>query len=433
MPAVDRRNGRLQNFAIVGTRSHSSRTTVMRKTILLMAHDVTLAHLGRPLRIATYLLAAGHDVILAASPDAKRFLGNFSGRFHALRPIDKARFINNLAQGRPVFDFSTLLAFAEEDEEILQAYRPDLVIGDFRLSLSASARRQRVPYATITNAYWSPAQSPRFTVPNLPMVDYLGVRISQALFDLARPVAFAYHALPMNALRRHYGLPSLGLDLRSAYTDADLVLFCDVAELYGASPGATSNGIFIGPIQWSPDIPLPTWWDALDPERPIIYITLGSSGDGKLLPRLVDRLRTTGMQLIVASAGAPGIETGGQVFSADYIPGDAAAARARLVVCNGGSPTSMQAIASGVPVLGVPGNLDQFLNMHYLESWQAGLTLRKTQLLSPQAETAISALLTNPVFGAAAQRLAAVCTHYDTAALLGQALERLMQDGGVRP
>ena len=100
------------------------------KKILLVAHDVTLAHLGRPLRLAEFLIADGHDVTLAASAESARFLKDFPGRVHTLAPTGKARFIDNLAKGRPVFDFETLSRFCEEDEALLATLRPDLVIGE---------------------------------------------------------------------------------------------------------------------------------------------------------------------------------------------------------------------------------------------------------------------------------------------------------------
>ena len=53
----------------------------------------------------------------------------------------------------------------------------------------------------------------------------------------------------------------------------------------------------------------------------------------------------------------------GHVHVTDYLPGDIVARHSRLVVCNGGSPTSHQALLAGVPVLGIPDNLDQVLNM----------------------------------------------------------------------
>ena len=394
------------------------------KKILLMAHDVTLAHLGRPLQLALYLIADGHDVTLAASPESARFLTNFPGRQHTLAPTGKTRFIENLAKGRPVFDFASLKRFTEEDETLLASLRPDLVIGDFRITLSISARRARIPYATITNGYWSPAFTPRFVVPDLPMVKFLGVGISQRLFDLARPFAFAYHAHPMNALRRHYGLPSLGHDLRRTYTDADLALFSDVPEIYGLDSNIP-GGIFLGPIGWSPDVPLPAWWGDLDLSRPIIYVTLGSSGDSTLLPGIVRQLTAIDAQLVIATAGAGGLPTYADVFSADYLPGDQVAARASLVICNGGSPTSSQALAQGVPVLGIPGNLDQFLNMHYLERCGLGATLRKQDVARQRVAAEAGRLLEDAAYRNKAQAYAQTISRYDTRGRLAHAILQL--------
>jgi UDP:flavonoid glycosyltransferase YjiC (YdhE family) len=68
------------------------------------------------------------------------------------------------------------------------------------------------------------------------------------------------------------------------------------------------------------------------------------------------------------------------VHIADYLPGEQAAQRSRLVICNGGSPTSQQALAAGVPVLGIAGNLDQYLNMAGVVRSGAGMLLRSDRL-----------------------------------------------------
>lgn len=49
------------------------------------------------------------------------------------------------------------------------------------------------------------------------------------------------------------------------------------------------------------------------------------------------------------------------VYIADYLPGIEAATRSKLVICNGGSPTSQPALATGMPVLGTASNMDQFI------------------------------------------------------------------------
>jgi len=111
------------------------------------------------------------------------------------------------------------------------------------------------------------------------------------------------------------------------------------------------------------------------------------------------------------------------VVAADFLPGDAVTARAQLVVCNGGSLTCQQALAHGVPVLGIPANLDQLLNMHYMVRAGAALSVRPERLDADQIRGAGAALLEVPGFRSAAQRLAAVFRGYDAHATLSRALD----------
>ena len=64
------------------------------KKILLMAHDVTLAHLGRPLQLAGHLIADGHDVTLAAETSglhAIQVIRRAGGRVQLLGGADPRR------------------------------------------------------------------------------------------------------------------------------------------------------------------------------------------------------------------------------------------------------------------------------------------------------------------------------------------------------
>jgi UDP:flavonoid glycosyltransferase YjiC (YdhE family) len=47
-----------------------------------------------------------------------------------------------------------------------------------------------------------------------------------------------------------------------------------------------------------------------------------------------------------------------------------------LVICNGGSPSTQQALINGAPVLGLPSNLDQYLNMGYVQRAGLGVLCR---------------------------------------------------------
>jgi UDP:flavonoid glycosyltransferase YjiC (YdhE family) len=246
--------------------------------------------------------------------------------------------------------------------------KPDLVVGDFRISLGVSARVAGIPYWTVTNAYWGPYSQLPFPLPEHPMTRVFGVGLSQALFNLARPLVFSLHTRPLNRVRREYGLPRLGYDLRTAYTDADQTLYADIPEFIPTA-SLPSHHHWLGPVLWSPAVEPPDWWEALPADRPIVYVALGSSGENvRALPVILQGLANLPVTVIAATAGqASGIAPPKNAWVASFLPDVAAAARSQLVICNGGSLATQQALAAGVPVIGVVSNLDQHLNMLCLE------------------------------------------------------------------
>ena len=344
--------------------------------ILFVAEAVTLAHVGRLASLAQSLDPARYHICLASDPRYDHLLGQLAFERRPIRTIGGERFFRALSKGAPIYDVPTLRGYIEEDLALIGDFRPDVVVGDFRLSLDVSAKLGKVPYLTVTNAYWSPYADIRYPVPEIPLTERIGVAAAQRLFDLARPFVFAIHAIPMNRVRKQFGLPYLRWDLRDVYTHADYTLYADIPELV-PTRDLPANHRFLGPILWSPADPLPQWGYALPEDRPVIYVTLGSSGRSDLLPIVLEALASLPVYVIAATAGRVRLETvPANVFCADYLPGTAAASRAALVICNGGSPTSYQALTAGVPVIGIAGNLDQYLNMSLIQAAGAGMLIR---------------------------------------------------------
>lgn len=384
-----------------------------------------MAHLARPLALASQLDATRYQVALACDQRYPTILKTLQFEQPSLYSLPSKQFLSALAKGSPVYDQATLKRYVEDDLALIDRIKPDIVVGDFRLSLSISARLRRVPYLTITNAYWSPYARLSYPVPALPFVRWTGPRLATVLFRLARPFAFALHSLPLNRVRRYYGLPSLRFDLRRVYTEADYTLYADVPELI-PTPGLPDNHRYLGPILWSPPMSLPTWWNALPVDQPLIYLTLGSSGASELLPAIVRACADLPVTLMVAGAGQkPAAGLAGNILWADYLPGIEAAARASLVICNGGSPTSHQALAAGVPVLGIASNLDQFLNMQAVVSAGAGRLLRQDSANAAVLRAEIMALLQNPAYRAGACQVATWFSRYSAAQRFTQLLEEI--------
>lgn len=394
--------------------------------ILLVAEAVTLAHYGRILSLARALPPQRYRVVVAADPRYTCLDPPAPLAFTPIASIAPERFNAALAQGRPLYDEATLARYVEADLALLDAVRPDVVIGDFRLSLAVSAPLAGVPYAALVNAYWSPYAQTGFPVPDLPFTRILGLKLGQALFDLVRPLAFALHARPLNRLRRRHGLPPIGHDLRRVYTWGDYTLYADTPELVPThDPPATHR--YLGPVTWSAPAPLPDWWAELPTQRPLVLLTPGSSGRADHLMQLAQALARLPVTLVVATAGR-GALTGlpDNVRVADYLPLARVLSQARLLICNGGSLTTYQALAAGVPVLGLTANLDQMLNMQTVARLGAGRWLRAARASPAAVLGAATRLLADPAAAAAAQRAARSLRAWDAGRRLCESLDEIL-------
>ena len=377
-----------------------------KKRILFFAEAVTLAHVARPLVLAQALNPDLYDIYLACDPRFDQLFPDLPFPCRTIQSIPCESFIRALAAGRPVYDTKTLRDYVTEDLAVIEEMSPDLVVGDFRLSLAVSTPLSGVPYMTISNAYWSPYAKQRYMVPELPVTRVIGVVAAQALFRLVHPVAFALHTIPLNRVRREHGLAHLGWDLRRIYTWADHTLYADVPALI-PTQDLPANHHYIGPVLWSPGLPSPDWWDKVPSDKPLVYVTLGSSGRSDLVPAVLQALADMPVILIAATAGRVSVgKVPDNVFLADYLPGDVAVARSQLVVCNGGSPTTQQALAQGRPVLGIPSNLDQHLNMAAVRRQGAGESIRSEQASARKIRETARKILDTPIYAQAATRLA---------------------------
>jgi len=395
-----------------------------KPVILFVAESVTLAHFGRIATLAKALDSPAYEIAVASDP---RYIGlepSLERAFHPIRSIPSAEFAHALARGKPLYSVETLTQYVEDDLTLLDSLKPDLVIGDFRLSLAVSAPLRKIPYAAVVNAYWSPFADTHYPVPDLPMTRILGVRLAQKLFDAVRPMAFARHARPLNRVRRSYGLPPLGPDLRNAYTWGDYTLYADIPEIIPTC-NLPAHHYYLGPVLWSTHIRLPEWWDQLPDDKPVIFLTLGSSGQASLLPIALDALSRLPVTVIVATAGKIAIaDTPANAYITDYLPMDIATRRSELVISNGGSLTTYQALTNGVPVIGLCSNMDQLLNMGAVERIGAGLTLRGAETFAADLFLAVNNLLGDSPYAQAARRLSSLLQQYDA----GQRLREIVTE-----
>jgi UDP:flavonoid glycosyltransferase YjiC (YdhE family) len=185
-----------------------------RKRILFFAEAVTLAHIARISVLAASLDPLRYEAVIACRSSLHPLLP--AGiRCLPLNSIPSEQFVAALARGGRVYSLATLRRYAQEDRELISAETPDLIVGDFRLSLSVSARLAQRPYVAICNAYWSPyARYSRMPLPELPMTQLLPLPLAEAAFRASLFASMAWHERPLNQLRGECALGRLPKGLR---------------------------------------------------------------------------------------------------------------------------------------------------------------------------------------------------------------------------
>src|SRR5262249_52436047 len=125
--------------------------------------------------------------------------------------------------------------------------------------------------------------------------------------------------------------------------------------------------------------PLPRWWG--DDDRPLVYVTFGTvlghmTRAGDVFRLVLSAVGGAGARVLGAVGAAvdpaalgsldPGIHVEQWVDQTDVL------AEASVVVCHGGSGTTLGALAAGVPLVMVPQFADQFVNGERIASSGAG-------------------------------------------------------------
>src|SRR3989442_11980371 len=125
-----------------------------RKRILFIAEAVTLAHVTRPFVLARSLEPAEFEVHFACASRFDFVFLKAGFRRWKINSIPTQSFLDALRAGSRPYNRRTLERYVDEDLELIETVHPDLIVGDFRLSLAVSGPISKVPYAALTNAYW---------------------------------------------------------------------------------------------------------------------------------------------------------------------------------------------------------------------------------------------------------------------------------------
>ena len=322
----------------------------------------------RPLWLAGVLGCSRGEVLFAGGAGARGIVESAGYEFVELPVLESAEFFRRVNRARFPYGAGDLRRYVRAELDLLESRGPALVVGDFRLSLSISCGLAGVPFANLCNAHWSPHYALRYPPPDMLIPRLLGPRLSSSLI---MPMVFRRLARDFDRVAREFGMGTLS-DLREVYTRGDWTLYPDVPGL-APTRGAPDSHRYLGPVLWEPDTPMPRWERLLDSSAKRAYVSMGSSGDRRVLGRVIEALLALGCEVLVTAEPADLRRGPGDgVFAAPMLPGIKAAAMCDIVVCHGGSGTVYQALSKARPVLGLTSNPDQQLVMNGIEHAGAG-------------------------------------------------------------
>lgn len=340
----------------------------MRKTILITPLSVVLAHVSRCWLIAAELYRRGHDVVMAGDP---RYLANAN-----LVDTTTYRYIKlsdwDLEEGLKIFrdiwsavSFKFVDGLVKEELCLLDEVRPDIVVTDFRLTMFVSARVRRIPLVSIVESRWlhdhciKPWQAFRTFEIYFWIRRLFGEEFTERVFPPLQHIIIQFKIAAFRKLFEHYSLPR-PKNLWNLY-EGDFNLLLD-SESWSPTKPLPDNFQRVGPIYWTPDLPMPRWMETLDRSRPIIYLTLGSTGHPKLFLRLFEVFGDTDYQVVATTGGQLDVhreDLPPNLFVEPYLNGEKIMELADLVIHHGGTGTAYQAIRTLTPAIVIATHFEQ--------------------------------------------------------------------------
>lgn len=330
--------------------------------LLALPNAHALAHVSRLLEIAKALRARGHEIIFAGHGRYLQVAGwdGFETRELAYMPVEQV--VRAVRSGRlwEVYREDQLEQFIAAELALYEAVAPDLVLLDNRPSARTSAEKAGLKTMAVVNVHLTPYRRiPFFSLGNVLGRSFPGVGLADRLENASEN--FFYDRLVMGGLNRVRRRLGLGRLYGYAHEEGDRSLLADLPE-FSPVRVLPPHAEYVGPLTWHNTLPAPSCLAQLDPDRPTIYLSLGSESLDELVPRL-GALAREGIQVVVATGAAPAqgaVPSIEGVFLERYVNTDALLPHCSLVCCHGGNGTLYQTLAYGLPCVVVATHQEQY-------------------------------------------------------------------------
>lgn len=350
--------------------------------ILFIPFTPSLAHMTRCLSIADTMKAYNHDCMFAVGVEGKDFITKAGYNVSIVPEIDSTTFKNS--NGWKWLTKKYFVDNLNAELKIIQDFNPNIVIYDFRFTSRLAANIKSIKSFSIVHASaLSLIIDRKNTVSKIISNDNqsIKIKIKGRIFRFIFPKVFKMLiSKPVKNIRsvlKQYNLNNINVvfDL----LNGDNILIADTIEFIPKGLKIPKNAHIVGPLTWSgwdsdKDFQLPS-----PIEKPIIYITMGSTIEAKpTILKLINSLKDLPYTIIISKGQTEFDEKAlpDNVFLYSYVPGNFIASKSSLVIYHGGHETLMQTLSNGVPSLVIPVNPDQILVARQIKNLGVGNYLK---------------------------------------------------------
>jgi len=275
------------------------------------------------------------------------------------------------------------------------------------------------------------------TVPSLMLLRRAGWRVYRAGLNVCR-LATRHWSNPIRRLRRELRLrPDCDPVFRDKFSP-DLVLALFSHSLARSQPDWPPQTIQPGFVYYDDDklqgdsfTELAQFLASGDP--PIVF-TLGSTAvhhPGDFYESSVAAARRLGRRAVLLGVSPQSRFVAQDIFALPYAPYSEVFPHAAVIVHQGGSGTTAQALRAGRPMLFVPYGWDQPDNAARVERLGIGLSLPRTAYAADSASTALHRLLTESDFAARAAEISDRLRQEDALGAACQVIESVLRRGST--
>lgn len=426
--------------------------------ICLVPHCAYLSETSRMAAVYEALVARGAPVCVATHGGTHEFyLRNAGIPYQLLEPrMDAARcrrFVaDGAGQGPPNQSFYSDQEIRDEVAAQARFFRERgvrAVLTGFSLTTLLSTRLVGVPLAASHAGSCVPPLFERQIMPapsrNEPAIlRLLPRRVQQRLSNWAVQ-RLKIHCGGFNRVARELSIPEI--PSFAALVLGDVTLVTDIPEIVGVSeqdmhawvprrPASYRTPVklrYTGPLFAQASGHLPERVErflSADDARPLVYVALTSTRTW-MVQCAIDSMRRSGARVLaVSTVHDLGLTEGDDLMIEPYLPSLQVMPRIALAVTAGGQGSVQTAMVSGTPLLGVPLQPEQDLNLHLIEQQGAGRLLPVAQVKPEPMASIARAMLATPSYRANAQRLQRLLRAVDGPGRAAALMIRLA-DGGV--